>query len=345
MSDTNTTPEPKGVADISDILANEEMTWVQRLLGSQAFLVFLALIVAGIALSFGTDSFATGRNFFNITRNATFIAIIAIGMTFVIITGGIDLSVGSVMMLTMVICAKVMELGYGIEIGVAAAIAVSLVVGLVNGVFIAYLGYPPFVVTLAMMSIARSLGMAASQNRTISRFGPDHELLIAIGRPLDLGFISVSIPVLITILIAIIAGFVLNYTAYGKYVYAVGGSEKAATATGVPTKQIKVSVYMVVALTAAICGIVRLSWAGAVSTNDGTALELQVIAATVIGGANLAGGAGTIFGALVGAGLLEMIRNSLPLIGIGANWQGTFIGTIILAAITFERVKQYRSRS
>jgi ribose transport system permease protein len=345
MSTTENPSPKKGAADISDILDRQEMTWVQRLLGSQAFLVFLALIVAGIALSFGTDSFATGKNIFNITRNATFIAIIAIGMTFVIITGGIDLSVGSVMMLTMVICAKVMELGYGIEVGLFAAVVAALAIGFTNGMLIAYLGYPSFVVTLAMMSIARSLGMATSQNRTISKFGPDHELLIAIGRPLDLGFMSVSIPVLITLIIAAIAGFVLNFTAYGKYVMAVGGNEKAATATGVPVRQIKVSVYMVVALTAAICGIVRLSWGGAVSTNDGTALELQVIAATVIGGANLAGGAGTVFGALVGAGLLEMIRNSLPLIGIGTNWQGTFIGTIILFAITFERVKKMRSRS
>jgi ribose transport system permease protein len=115
--------------------------------------------------------------------------------------------------------------------------------------------------------------------------------------------------------------------------------------TGVPVKNIKVSVYVLCAVTAGICGIVRLAWGGAVSSNDGVGLELQVIAATVIGGANLAGGAGTIFGALVGASLLEMIRNSLGLLGIGTNWQGTFIGTIILIAITFERVKGMRSRN
>jgi ribose transport system permease protein len=345
MSTTENPVPQKGNADIADILDRQESTWLQQMLGSQAFLVFLALIVAGVGLTLATNSFGTSQNLFNITRNATFIAIIAIGMTFVIITGGIDLSVGSVMMLTMVCCAKVMELGYGIEVGLLTAIVVSLVIGFVNGTLIAYLGYPPFVVTLAMMSIARSLGMVVSQNRTISKFGPDQDILLAIGRPLDLGFFSVPIPVLITLVIALLAGFVLNFTSYGKYVLAVGGNEKAATATGVPVRQIKVSVYMVVALTAAICGMVRLSWGGAVSTNDGTALELQVIAATVIGGANLAGGAGTIFGALVGASLLEMIRNSLPLLGIGTNWQGTFIGTIILFAITFERVKKMRMRN
>jgi len=345
MSTTENPVPKKDNVDIADVLDRQESTWLQQVLGSQAFLVFIALIVAGLLLTLATDSFGTSKNLFNITRNATFIAIIAIGMTFVIITGGIDLSVGSVMMLTMVCCARIMELGYSIEIGFLAAIAVALIIGFINGVLIAYLGYPPFVVTLAMMAIARSFGMVVSNNRTISKFGPDQDILLAIGRPLDLGFISVPIPVLITLIIALLAGFVLNMTAYGKYVMAVGGNEKAATATGVPVRQIKVSVYMVVALTAAICGIVRLSWGGAVSTNDGTALELQVIAATVIGGANLAGGAGTIFGALVGAGLLEMIRNSLPLLGIGTNWQGTFIGTIILFAITFERVKKMRARN
>jgi ribose transport system permease protein len=138
-------------------------------------------------------------------------------MTFVIITGGIDLSVGSMLFLSSVVCAKVMESGYGLEVGLVAALGVSLLVGLINGVTISYFGYPPFVVTLAMMSIARSLGMVISSNKTIAKFGPDQVALFKIGGgSLDLYFIQIPMPVVITMVIAAIAGFVLLYSAYGK---------------------------------------------------------------------------------------------------------------------------------
>lgn len=330
------------MANIDQVIAQQQSTWWQKLLGNQAFLVLLAVIAAGVALSFATDAFATPRNFFNITRNATFVAIIALGMTFVIITGGIDLSVGSVLMLSSMVCAKVMNLGYGLEVGLVAALGTSLIVGLVNGLLIAYLGFPPFVVTLAMMSIARSLGMVTSGNTTIAKFGPDHDALLWIGGGQLIN--GVPNPVVITLLLAALCGFVLNFTAFGRHVFAIGGNERAAELTGVPVRNMKVAVYMISALAAGICGVVEVAWLGAVTTNLGTGMELQVIAATVIGGANLAGGAGTVFGALVGASLLEVIRNSLGLLGISAFWQGTFIGSFILVAVAFERVKKLASR-
>jgi ribose transport system permease protein len=137
---------------------------------------------------------------------------------------------------------------------------------------------------------------------------------------------------------------VLRWTRFGRNVYAIGGNEQAARLTGIPVRPIKVAVYMISGLSAAIAGIVETGWLGAVTTNIGTGMELNVIAAVVIGGASLNGGTGTALGALVGAALIEIIRNSLGLLGIDAFWQGTFIGGAIVVAVSFERVRQLRSR-
>jgi len=325
---------------LDQTIAHKQHTWLSRLLNTQTFWVLVAVFLACLYLSFATDSFATTKNLYNITRNVTFVAIIALGMTLVIITGGIDLSVGSVLCLCSMVLGVTMHAGYSIEIGIAAALATALVIGGFNGVLIAYLGFPPFVVTLGMLSIARSLAMVASGNTVVFEFGPDHDLLLAIGG--GAWFFGIANPVLFMIILALITGFVLRWTRFGRHVYAIGGNEHAATLTGVPVKPIKVAVYMISALSAGIAGIIQTGWLGAITTNIGAGLELQVIAAAVIGGANLAGGVGTAFGALVGAALIEVIRNSLGLLGINAFWQGTFIGGAIILAVLFDRIRNFR---
>jgi ribose transport system permease protein len=317
-----------------------EHTWLSWLASRQAFWVFLALIAACIFLTFATNSFATLNNLFNITRNFTFVAVIALGMTIVIITGGIDLSVGSVLCLCSMILAVVMHNGYSIEIGIAASIGTALLIGAVNGVLIAYVGIPPFVVTLAMLSFARSLAMVASNNTVVFQFGPDQGKLLYLGGGAFL--FGISNPVIYTILLALITGFTLRWTRFGRYVFAIGGNEKAAILTGVPVRRVKLAVYMISALSAGIAGIIETGWLGAVTTNLGAGMELQVIAATVIGGANLAGGVGTAFGALVGSALIEVIRNSLGLLGINAFWQGAFVGAFIVIAVSFEHIRNFR---
>ncbi len=325
---------------LEQTIDRKQHTWIGRLANSQTFWVLLAVIAACIFLSFATNAFATKANLFNITRNVTFIAIIALGTTLVIITGGIDLSVGSVLCLCSMILAVVMNAGYGIEVGIAASLGTAVIVGLFNGILIAYLGFPPFVVTLGMLSIARSLAMVASNNTVVFQFGPDHDLLLSIGG--GAWFFGVANPVIFMILLALLTGFVLRWTKFGRHVYAIGGNEHAATLTGVPVKQIKVAVYVISALSAGVAGIIQTGWLGAVTTNIGAGMELQVIAAAVIGGANLAGGVGTAFGAVVGAALIEIIRNSLGLLGINAFWQGTFIGGAIVLAVMFDRLRNFR---
>jgi ribose transport system permease protein len=322
------------------VIEEKQGNWLSDIVNTQTFWVFIAVMLACLYLSFATDSFATAKNLYNITRNVTFVAIIALGMTMVIITGGIDLSVGSVLCLTSMVLGVVMHAGYSIEVGILAAVATALLVGAINGFFIAYLGMPPFVVTLGMLSIARSLAMVASGNTVIFEFGPDHDKLLALGGGAWL--FGIANPVVYMIILALITGFILRWTRFGRYLYAIGGNEHAATLTGVPVPAIKMAVYMVSALTAGIAGIVQTGWLGAITTNIGSGLELQVIAAAVIGGANLAGGIGTAKGALIGAALIEVIRNSLGLLGINAFWQGAFIGGAILLAVLFDRIRSYR---
>src|SRR6476620_9157107 len=169
------------------------LTW---LTSRQAFWVFLAVCLACLFLSFATSSFATSNNLFNVTRNFTFVAIIALGMTIVIITGGIDLSVGSVLCLCSMVLAVVMHAGFSIWTGIAASIVTALAIGLFNGVLIAYVEMPPFVVTLGMFSIARSLAMLASNNTVVFQFGPDHNKLLTFGGGSTFGIAN---PVLYTI--------------------------------------------------------------------------------------------------------------------------------------------------
>ncbi len=302
----------------------------------QAFWVTVATLLACVVMSFLSDPFLTERNLFNVSRNFAFVGIMALGMTAVIITGGIDLSVGSVMGLAGVLTGLVMESGYGIWAGIAAGLFAAACIGLVNGVLIAYVGMPPFVVTLGMLSLARSLAVVFSNNRQIYEFGPDSKALLALGGGTTWGIAN---PVIILVILVLLFGFMFRWTRFGRHIYAVGGNESAATLTGVPVRPIKVAVYVISSLTAGIAAVLMVGWLGAVTNGLGLGDELRVIASSVIGGANLMGGAGTALGSVVGAALIEVIRNSLLLLGVDAFWQGAFVGLCILLAAAFERFK------
>jgi ribose transport system permease protein len=313
------------------------LSWI---LSRQTFWVFLAAVAACIALSLATDTFATERNIFNVTRNFAFVGIIALGMTTVIITGGIDLSVGAVLVLSAMITGMTMAAGYPIWLAIPLALLGSLAVGLFNGIMIAFVGVPPFVVTLGTLSVARSLAMVLSNNKMVYQFGPDHQMLLDLGGGSTLG---IPHPVYALAILGILTSLAYRWSRLGRHVFAVGGNEHAAILTGIPVKRVKIIVYMFSALTAGIAGVLEVGWLGGVTTNLGQGMELNVIAAAVIGGANLAGGAGTALGAIVGAALIEVIRNSLILLGISTFWQGTFVGSFIIIAVLFDRVRASRS--
>jgi ribose transport system permease protein len=324
-------------ASLDDAINRTGDGFVGRLLGRHVFWVTVAAILACLIMSVATDTFATERNLFNVTRNFAFVGIVALGMTAVIITGGIDLSVGSVMGVCGILIGVVMSAGYSFTVGAAAALGGAAAVGLINGWLIAYAGMPPFVVTLGMLSIARSLAMVFSNNKMIYDFGPDTDLLLALGGGTTFG---VANPVVVLVVLALAFGFVLRWTRWGTWIYAIGGNEQAANLTGVPVRALKLSVYVLCSLTAGVAAILMVGWLGAVTTGLGQTDELRVIAASVIGGANLMGGAGTALGAVVGAALIEVIRNSLLLLGVDAFWQGTFVGGFIILAVAFERFRR-----
>ena len=319
---------------------SEHRSLISALTSHQVFWVFLAALLACVALSVFTDTFATERNLFNVSRNFAFVGIIALGMTAVIASGGIDLSVGSTVVLSAMAIAVVMSAGLPFWLGLTAALGAAVLVGVVNGVLIAYAGMPPFVVTLGMLSVARSLAMVLSNNKMIYEFGPDQGLLLWLGGGSTLGLPN---PLIVLAVLALITGFVFKWTRWGQHLFAMGGNEQAAKLTGIPVKQLKVSVYVFSALMAGTTGVLEVGWLGGVTTNLGQAMELSVIAAAVIGGANLAGGVGTAFGAVVGALLIEVIRNSLILLGISTFWQGAFVGSFIVIAVAFDRFRSARS--
>jgi ribose transport system permease protein len=238
-----------------------------------------------------------------------------------------------------------MNAGMSIWLAVPLALAAALAVGAFNGVLIAYVGVPPFVVTLGMLSIARSLAMVLSNNRMVYSFGPDQPALLTLGG----GFVELALPfvdsirvpnpLVFLLVLLVIASLTFRWTRWGRYLFAIGGNERAAVVNGVPVKAIKVSVYMVCALCAGLAGILEVGWLGTITTGLGQGMELSVIAAAVIGGANLSGGIGTAFGGVIGAALIEVIRNSLTLLGISTFWQGTFVGSFIVIAVLFDRLR------
>src|SRR5688572_6607615 len=320
--------------------------WGAWLVSQHTFWVTIAAVLAFVGLTLASDVFATQQNLFNVARNFAFVGIIAIGMTAVIVIGGIDLSVGAVLVLSGMVIGMTMNAGMSIWIAIPLALGTSLAIGAFNGVLIAYVGVPPFVVTLGMLSIARSLAMVLSNNRMVYSFGPDQPALLNLGGgfvELALPFVDAAIhipnPLVIMAVLLVLAALAFRWTRWGRYLFAIGGNERAAILTGVPVKAMKVSVYIFCALCAGVTGILEVGWLGTITTGLGQGMELTVIAAAVIGGANLSGGIGTAFGAVVGAALIEVIRNSLTLLGISTFWQGTFVGSFIVIAVLFDRMR------
>lgn len=332
--DTTTT---SASVNVQDIVGIKESTALQRLVGSQPFWVAIALGIIIVVMSYlQPDAFGSSENFYNITRNFSFIAIMALGMTAVIITGGIDLSVGSVMGVVGIAAGLVMHADLPWWLAILAGLGTGLLVGCVNGFLIAYVGLPSFVVTLGMLAFARSTAVVLSDNKMIYEFGHDADTFFSIGGGQIAG---VANPVWLMLLMAVLFSLTLHHTTWGRYLFAIGGNEHAARLTGVPVPRVKMQAYIFCSMCAAISAVMILGWQGSAINALGTGYELRVIASTVIGGANLMGGEGSAFGALIGAALIEIIRNSLLMAGVDSNWQGMFVGGFIILAVLLERVR------
>ncbi len=334
-------------AAIDDTILNaREKSIFGGLLASQALWVTMALLLICVVMSYlQPDSFATPENLFNTTRNFSFIGIMALGMVAVIATGGIDLSVGSIMGLVAVVCGLVLTSGYPWWVAFLAGLAAGGIVGLINGMLVAYVGLSSFVVTLGMLSVARSVAVVLSGNRMIYDFGPGGPMFKKFGN----GFVklwqgdghafSLSYPLLILVGLTILFAVVLKMTAWGRYILAIGGNEQAARLTGVPVGLVKIQCYVASGMAAALAGILNVGWSGSAINALGSGYELLAISAAVIGGANLMGGEGSAYGAFIGAALIFTIRNSLTMAGVDSNWQGTFVGVFLVAAVYLGKIR------
>ncbi|MBV9758768.1 MAG: ABC transporter permease [Alphaproteobacteria bacterium] len=328
---------PAAAVAVADIVGLRQRGLLDRLFASQAFWVTiaLALMVAVMSWQF-PNAFGTSENFYNITRNFSFIGIMALGMTAVIITGGIDLSVGSVVGVVGIVFGLIMQAGYHWAWAVGAGLLTGFAFGLFNGLLITAVGLPPFVVTLGTLSIARSAATVLSQNKIIYQFGPYADSFFGLFGGSTFG---IDNSMWLLVLMTIGFGTVLFSTRWGRHLYAIGGNEHAARLTGVPVDWVKVTAYVFCSVAAAIGAIMILGWIGSANNALGTGYELRVIASTVIGGANLMGGEGGAYGAFIGAALIEVIRNSLLMAGVDSNWQGIFVGAFIILAVLLERVR------
>ncbi|MDF2706739.1 ABC transporter permease [Nonomuraea muscovyensis] len=297
-----------------------------------------ALVVLIVALSLMSGDFLTVTNLLNVGVQAAVTAILAFGSTFVIITGGIDLSVGAVAALSaMVLAWTAADTGLPWPVATVVALAVGVGCGLVNAVLIAYGKLPPFIATLAMLGVARGLALVVSQGSPIEMPEQVSHLGDTIG-----GYLPV--PVLVMALMGVIAAVVLNRTYTGRAMYAIGGNEEAARLSGIAVGRQKLITYALSGVFAAVAGIVLASRLASAQPQAAAGYELDAIAAVVIGGASLSGGKGRALGTLVGALILAVLRNGLNLLSVSAFWQQVVIGVVIALAVLLDTLRRRGGR-
>lgn len=312
----------------------DALTWggrhSRRLRSNGILLALIILIVVGAILS---PNFLTASNLANVSRQGSIVGILGIGMTFVILTAGIDLSVGSILGLVAIGFATAMSAGLPWPLAIAVALLVGAGAGALNGLGITKGGLQPFIMTLGMLVIARGVTLTISDGKPI-RAGDDASAIAWIGSGDILG---VPVPLLLFVGLAIGSWFVLRWTAFGRQVYAVGDNPEAARLSGIPTGRVVFSVYVISGLCAAIAAMIVVSRLAAAEPTQGTGFELDAIAIVVIGGTSLFGGEGGIGGTVIGAAVVAAMNNLLNLLGVSPFSQQIVKGLIILGAVFLER--------
>ena len=303
--------------------------------------VLIALIILIITLSIATPNFFTATNLLSVSKQMSLVAIIGVGMTFLIITREFDLSVGSILGLTGIVTAlMVKNFGVNIWIAVFAGIVVGALAGLINGLLTTKVGIPSFIVTLGMLSVLRGLALVFSQGWPISNLPPSAFGSLFSGE----AFGKIPAQTFWMAGLLIIAAVILSRSVYGYKVYITGSNPKAARLSGINTDRIKIINFIIVGTLAGFAGMLSLSHLNSVSPLTGGGLELDVIAAVVIGGTALMGGSGTILGTFLGAAIISMVRNGLVLLGVSAYWHEMVIGLVILTAVTIDAQLNRRKR-
>jgi ribose transport system permease protein len=311
------------------------LRWTGRILiDRQESVAFLILLVIATFLGLWTDTFFTSRNLVNVSRAFSWIAIAAFGESMVIIIGGIDLSVGAVMALAGLISALCMQKGLSVPLAIAAGLLTGGAVGWVNGIMVGHVRLPPFIVTLGTMSIARGIAFGLTGGWPVRTLPQEFRMLGQADTPLGPWFMP--IPVVFMLALAVLASLLLGQTVLGRYIYTLDSGERALLVSGVNVTRIKVLVYTLCGLLTAIGGLLMTARLGVAAPTVAVGYELDIIAAAVIGGTSLFGGLGSIFGVLLGAAAMQVLRNGLVLLGFPAYWQTVAIGAMILMAILLD---------
>jgi ribose transport system permease protein len=295
------------------------------------FSVFIILLTICLIFALTSSNFLTASNLLNVALQTSIIAIVAIGMTFTILTAGIDLSVGSLMALSGALAAGLaVRQGLGTYGGIGLALLAGMVLGVVNGLLIIKGGMPPFVATLATMAVGRGLTLVYTQGRPIAGIEKDF-IFWGTGR-----LLSIPVPVILMAILTLIAFVVLRHTRFGLYVYATGGNEETTRLAGVSPNWIKLAVYAISGFTAALGGVLLTARLWSAQPNAAVGWELDAIAAPVLGGVSLFGGAGSIGGTLVGAFIIGVLSNGLNLLGIPSYYQQIIKGVVFILAVMLD---------
>lgn len=306
-----------------------------KIIKHPAFLPLIGLIILFILMSTTNEFFLTSDNLTSVLRQVSINAIIAIGMTCAILTGGIDLSVGTVMALAGTMMSGLMVTsGVPMPLAILIGLLIGTAFGALNGFLAAYGKMPPIIVTLGAMIIAKGIALIYTGGYPVSGLPQSFAFF---GRE---SIFSIPVPIILMALLYVIASIILNHTAFGRYVYAIGGNEEAARLSGIRVKRIKIMVYMISGFTAAFAGLIFSSRVMSGQPNAGVGFELDAIAAVVLGGASIAGGRGAIIGTLIGAMLLGVLSNGLNLLGISPYIQYIVKGLIIWGATFISSIKR-----
>ena len=299
------------------------------------FSAIFPLIVLVIAMAIvKPDTFLTKSNIMNILRQSSTYAIMAVGMTFAIITGGIDLSQGSLLAVVAIVAGMVIQSTGSILLAVVAGLAIGAAIGMLNGVVIAYLEMPPFIMTLGTMRALRGVA-----------------LLLTKGSPIDIklesfryvgteSFLGIPIPVYIFVLVAVMAQFILSKTSTGRYIFALGSNVEAAKISGVKIVWNRIKAYTFSGICVAIASILYISRLGSAQPIAGEGYEMEAVAATVIGGTSIVGGEGSAMGSIIGAVVVALIRNAMVLLQISTYWQSIVIGLVIVVSVSIDILRK-----
>jgi ribose transport system permease protein len=309
---------------------------LSRILEVRELMLFLIILTGGIIMSAVTPIFLSVANFKAILLGLSVEAIIAAGMTILLVSGGLDMSVGSTMALSGVISCMAIKAGIPVFFSVLAGILSGSLVGLINGFIIAHWMINPFIVTLGMLSIVRGLVLILAGGVTIINL-PESFTILGQGKIFGLQF-----PIILMFFIIIVGDLLLRRSRFFRQNYYIGGNEKAAVLTGIKVRQIKMFNYFLTATLAGIAGVLMAARLASASVNIGVGLELKVITASVIGGGSLSGGEGSIAGAFLGALLMGTLINSLNILGIDVYWQNVITGMILIGAVILDNVMKRR---